>query len=134
MSTYTITKKDTIDFETLVFKSTQNRLIFEAETRLREEQRASEQRLINAFLRLESKFDEHKAEIKAELSEHKAEIKAEINRLDVRIDRLDGRIDRLDGKIDRLDSRFDEFKKWLIGIAAGVFIGVITMFLMVMLR
>ena len=86
------------DFEKFVQYNAIEKKISESETRLREEQRISEQRLYAMCARIESKLDTHIAETKQP-------------------------VDRFEDIFDRLEDKLDYLKMWLIGIFITVILG-----------
>ena len=91
-----------LDFEKFLQKTAQERMISDAETRLRREQKEAEQRLNATCQRIENKLDDFIIETRT------------ANK-------------RLEDKIERLDDKFDAYKKWNIGILVTLVLGALAL-------
>ena len=95
--THDIYRNSPIDFEKFLQTNATDKKIADAETRLREEQKASEHRLYITCNRIEAKLDAHIIETKQSF-------------------------DKLEGKFEKLEGKFESFKLWLIGILITIFL------------
>ena len=116
-----------LDFEKHFFRAAQEKLIAEAESRLRSEQKDAEQRHNAALVRIENKLDNFIVEANGKFDR----IEDKFKQIDDRFNRLEGTLDdfkkETKGNFDRLEDKLDSFKRWAMGILITMLVSFIAM-------
>ena len=123
-----------IDFDFMKYESNQRR-IAEAETRLREEQRDSEQRLDATCKRIETKLDVAVERLDGKIDALDAKFEAKFEAMDAKFEAKFEAMDaKLDMKFSKLEGKFEVFQMWMMGLVITMVVGFVAMFLTIVLR